>query len=331
MKNNLKNGLIICSVCFIFLFEPVFATEITDEDFSQKEVKEAIIKDLEKEEGPLIYEIDIYLLDVSDIDYVNGGYSLSFWITLASDQIDFEETPPPQIDFVNGKIDSIEQHYVTNDNRYTAKVYGTFFTNFDYTNYPILDLKLPIIIEPVQFKTDEIKFVLPKIPSTVDPGLTISGFNYGGTNEKVIDYNYGDGLDFSRFIVTYDFETHFVSAFMIGLFPIIIMAGAVVFLFGLKATNHDIKVEMIVGILIAGIFFHVLDVGESLPPLEYLTLEDKLMTLLYVMLGVIMIEILFQRRLTDEDDLHHNLKIDKKFRIIFTVVVVITIILLWAF
>jgi len=48
------------------------------------------------------------------------------------------------------------------------------------------------------------------------------------------------------------------------------------------------------------------------------------------MLGMIMIEILVQRRLTDEDDLHHNLKIDKKFRIIFTAVVAITIISLWA-
>ncbi len=57
---------------------------------------------------PLVYDVQITLMDISDVDYANGGYSLSFWIRLSSDEIDFSTTPPPIIDFVNGKIDVID-------------------------------------------------------------------------------------------------------------------------------------------------------------------------------------------------------------------------------
>ena len=99
-----------------------------------------------------------------------------------------------------------------------------------------------------------------------------------------------------------------------------VLAGLVVFLFGLDPRNHDLKAEMVVGVLIAAVFFHVIDVGESLPPLTYLTLEDKVITILYGMLGVIMVEIISQRKWNPEDDLQKAEKIDKKFRMIFVVV-----------
>jgi len=267
-----------------------------------------------------LYDVQITLIDISDIDYANGGYSLSFWITLTSDEIGIAEELPFAIDYVNGKIDAIEHEYVT-DNSYSAKVHGTFYTNMDFHNYPLMSLSLPIIIEPIQFETHEIKFV-DYTDSDVDLELTVAGLIFQNVEEEIIEHTYGDGDIFSRYIVTYHFETPLLTSFLVGIFPIVVMAFLVIFLFGIDPRNHDIKIEMVIGVLIAAVFFHVLDVGQALPPLEYLTLEDKAMTVLYSMLGVIMIETLAQRKWNEENDIDKAKKIDRKFLIVFIVVAI---------
>jgi len=276
---------------------------------------------------PLVYDLIITLMDISDVDYANGGYSLSFWLTIESDEIDFTQIPPPEIDFVNGKIDDVEHEYFPDEHSYTAKVHGTFYTNMDFHNYPLMSLSLPIIIEPVQSTTDQIKFIQRGLASHIDKQLTISGLIFQNTQEEASDYRYEDGSVFSRYVITYNFETPFLTSFMVGLFPILIMGFLVVFLFGIDPTNHDIKIEMVIGVLIAAVFFHVLDVGEALPPLEYLTLEDKAMTVLYAMLAVIMVEIMAQRKWNEDDDLDKAKKIDRKFLIIFIIVAIATALL----
>ena len=98
-----------------------------------------------------------------------------------------------------------------------------------------------------------------------------------------------------------------------------------IILFELNPLNHDIKIEITMGILVTAIFLHMLDIGETLPALEYLTLEDQLMTLLYVLLGIVMLENVAQRKWNLEDDLVQALKIDKKFRIIYLASAIITL------
>ena len=273
---------------------------------------------------PLVYDLTITLMDISDVDYANGGYSLSFWLIIESDEIDFTQTPPPEINYVNGKIDDIEHEYFPNEHSYTAKVHGTFYTNMDFHNFPIMKLSLPIIIEPVQRTTDQVKFIQRGLESHIDQGLTISGLIFQNTQEEASDHRYVDGSVFSRYVVTYNFETPFLTSFMVGLFPILIMGFLVVFLFGIDPRKHDIKIEMIIGVFIAAVFFHVIDIGETLPPLEYLTLEDKAMTVLYAMLAVIMVEITAQTKWNEDGDLDKAKKINRKFLIIFIIVAIAT-------
>jgi len=275
---------------------------------------------------PLVYEVQITLMDISDVDYANGGYSFSFWITLSSDEIDFSTTPPPVIDFVNGKINDIDHEYVKGST-YSAKVHGTFFTNMEFQNYPLMELKLPIIIEAEQQEADEIKFVQDVTPSDIDRNLTISGLIFKNTEIDESDYTYLDGGVFSRYSVTYNFTTPFLASFMIGIFPILVM-GAVVLLSFLLEPTLEIRPEIVTATLIAAVFFHVIDVGESLPPLEYLTLEDKLMTTLYALIIFAMVEIAVQRKF-NEDDMEKAVSINKKFRLTIPVLIIGTFGLVW--
>ena len=320
MKGHLVNSMIVTVLIFV-----VMVSIVTTFSHNQLIPFAQAIEIFEELDEQIVYELSITLMDVSDVDYANGGYSFSFWLRLESEQVDFTQTPVPAIDFVNGKIDLIEHEYFPDKHTYDAKVHGTFFTNMDFHNYPIMDLSLPVMIEPAQYPADQIKFVVGNSVSVINEDLTISGLIYDSTDEEEIDYTYDDGRVFSRYVTTFNFETPFLTSFLVGIFPILIMAILVVFLFGLDPRNHDLKVEMIIGVLIAAVFFHVLDVGESLPPLEYLTLEDKAMTVLYAMLGVIMIETMSQIRWNEDDDVDKAKKIDKKFRTVFIIVVIVTI------
>jgi len=285
-----------------------------------------LINAQETENAPSLYDVEIDLLDVGDIDYTDGKYSLSFWITISFDDLDV--TTPPEIDFVNGRVDEIEHEYFSDDNSYSAKVHGTFFTDIDLRNYPIMKLSLPIIMEPIQFETHQIKFI-DKKSSTTDDKILLNGLIYQNTETKVLEHTYSDGDIFSRYIVTYNFETPFFSSFMVGIFPILII-GAVVFLSFLINPFQDIRPEMAAFPLIAAVFFHVIDIGQDLPPLEYLTLEDKLMTVLYAFIIFGMVEVATQRKF-NENNKEKAEVINKKFRLAIPIVLIGTFALVWWF
>ena len=151
----------IFGISLLILYVLVFSTtpfaNAVIVDGTNYEIEELI------EDGPLVYDVKITLMDISVVDFANGGYSLSFWVTLTSDDIDFSKIPPPPIDFVNGKVESIEHKYFSHGNSYSQKLYGTFFTSMEFHNYPLMEVSLPIIVEPVKFETHEMKF-LTRLP-----------------------------------------------------------------------------------------------------------------------------------------------------------------------
>ncbi len=279
------------------------------------------------EDGPIEIEISISLVEISDVDYENESYSMNVWITMVS-EIDFREIPPPKIDFVNGRIDNIEQEYISEDGHFfRTKMHGTFFAPMDFRNYPILDLRLPLIIEPIKYESHEIKIIEPERVSLLDPDVTMAGLVFVDLQKEFTDITYDDGRVFSRLIATYHFSTPFLAAFMVGIFPILIM-GSVVLLSFLLEPRWEIRPEIITATLIAAVFFHVIDIGHGLPPLEYLTLEDKIMTVLYALIVFGMIEIAAQRKYNQGKD-EIAVQINKKFRFLIPVVVVGTLGLVW--
>jgi len=114
---------------------------------------------------------------------------------------------------------------------------------------------------------------------------------------------------------------------MVGIFPIIVM-GAVVLLSFLIDPTLEIRPEIVTATLIAAVFFHVIDIGEGLPPLEYLTLEDKLMTTLYALIMFAMVEIATQRKY-NEGKMEKAEAINKKFRFMIPILLVGTFAAAW--
>jgi len=276
---------------------------------------------------PRIYEIRITLVDIGEIDLATGSYDLTFWILMENEDIDFTEIPPPELDYVNGLIDiisheSIEEHY------YSAKVHGTFSSNFAFHDYPLAKINLTIIVEPAAGDVNEVLFKFHEYASAPVFDLTAPGWVIIDSAYQIIDYHYPEEEVFSRYTANFVLSTPFLSAFMVGIFPIFIM-GAIVLLSFLINPTLEIRPEIITATLIAAVFFHVLDVGQSLPPLEYLTLEDKMMTVLYSMMVFGMIELAVQRKFNPEEEMDEAVYINKRFRQTLPIVIIGTGIAVW--
>ena len=200
-----------------------------------------------------------------------------------------------------------------------------------FHDYPLAHIDLPIIIEPAHHEIDELVFVQSEKPSLPIENFQVAGWLMTNQSYEITEYEYPDGEEFTRFVANFGFDTPFVSGFMVGILPIIIMGGVVVFSFVLKPTMTEIRAEMNTGTLIGAVFFHISDVGQSLPPLEYLTLEDKMMTVLYALIIVAFLALAAQRKFNKSEDEQKAEQINRKFRYIIPVVIGVVFSAVWFF
>jgi len=104
-----------------------------------------------------------------------------------------------------------------------------------------------------------------------------------------------------------------LSSFVSIILPIGVLGIAAIMAFGFNPKNHEDKGQVFVGLLITSIFLHMPNFDRGLPPLYYLTLTDKLMALLYVLLIIGFVEIPVQRLLNESNDYRKCKEINKKF------------------
>ncbi len=305
------------------------------------------------------YKIMIEIVDVGEIDLGTGSFEMVFWIYLSSDEINFNDTPPPKIDYVNAKEFTIITNRTT-AHEYNAKISGTFFLDeLTFRSYPYMNIKLIVIIETVDEKIDKVEFLIDK---PIKTEVLIPGWNYLDTTFNVIPYSYNereireeveaesngktfknkkekldwiedeitkrlaerlehDGETYSRFIFTYQTEKPFLSSFVVGILPIMIMGIIAIVTFVLDPVRQEFKAGVIGGILMAAVFFQVASV-DKIPSLEYLTLQDKIITTFYVILIVMMTELLAQWKYNSANNQEKAQKINKKFRIILLTIAI---------
>lgn len=269
------------------------------------------------------YDVEITLIDVAEINLEEESYDLTFWLTLTSDDIDFTIDEIPEINFVNGKVLDVfqepELESVTSD-YYRVKVDGTFYENMDFQNYPASSIHLKIIMQPYEMTSDQIQFAVSPQQIQLD-SMHATGWKFKESKFQTKETKYFEE-SYSQITATYSFEKPLVSVFFQEIFPLIIIGGGSIFIFYLKPTNHDIKVESIFVLLLALIAFHGLVIDDALPPLNYMTLEDKLIIVNYAILVYAIIEILIQRKFNDSNDYSRAEQINKKMRLLLPIVVV---------
>ena len=277
----------------------------------------------------VIYKIGVIIIDIGDIDLKTGTYNVTFWIFISSDQVNVEDYPL-KIDFVNGKSVETVFEKITPDTHY-LKINGDFFNDMNFNNYPFSTIELAIEIESAECETEFLKFVADESLNYVDSNIYVPGWHLDGFDVKVEEHSYPGIGEFGRFIMAATISTPFLSSFLQLVLPITVLITLSLITFKIDVEQYIDKIGVISGLLVATIFFHVFIVLENLPSLEYLTLQDKMIFVIYVIMFYTIIETSLQRTLNEKGDKKIAETINKKMRYTLPIAIAGFLAILWIF
>lgn len=228
------------------------------------------------------YQVGVSLVNIGEIDKMIGTYDLDFWYSISSDTEDLIENTPPELDFLNGRIDSIQSEF-SSQSIIEKRVSGKFTSEMDFRDFPFEKIKLQIIIEPqTQWSTENTVLVVNP-SSGVDKSATIPGWYISDSNFIVKENSYGSDSKYSQYVAEFTIQRNVLGSFLKVIFPIVIILG-ISFVAYIIPKNYGIVAELSLLPLLALVFFHI-DTLNQIPPLGYLTIFDKLMIVSYVLIA----------------------------------------------
>lgn len=308
-------AIVLLSLTIIFSFEDNFASaQLVTEKFVE----------------PIDYEFGTLLIDVGEIDLNTGSYDVTFWLSIKTENGNFTEYMP-QLDFVNGHIPDRSNLYIS-DTWYNEKIHGKFFSDMDFQTYPFTQIDLDILIEFSQTNDELATFQVDPVLSYAYEKHNIAGWSIIESNFSTTHQEYFELGSYPRYVASYTIETPFLSSFLVGILPILVIGAlACVTLFYEPSKGFGQKGEVVATLIIAIIFYQVFGQLNQLPSLEYLTLQDKLIAVVYAILLYSIAGTFVQMKLGGEENKETSKKIRRKFLYSLPIVVIGTFLLLWIF
>jgi hypothetical protein len=280
-------------------------------------------------EGPIDYEFGVGLFDVGKIDMTTGHYDATFWLSIKTENGNFTEHIP-ELHLVNGRISDRSNVYVT-DHWYNERIQGTFFNQMDFHSYPFSELDLNIMLEFSQTSDELATFSVDPVLSYVLDGIVIPGWSVIDAEYSTTHQEYFELGTYPRYVATYTVQTPFLSSFVGGVLPVIVLGVLSLLTFQIEPKKYLEKMGVVSGLLIGTIFYHTLNVMSQLPALEYLTLQDKFLAIIYVILMFAIFETSMQRAYNKKFDEERGEIINRKARYFLPVVVIGAAAFLWTF
>ena len=271
---------------------------------------------------PIEYEVQIIVEDIVNLNFDEEWFDAFIWIIITSDDADFTLDPPP-LQFPNGIVlDYLQESELTTiaPHRYVAKIFGTFGMKADYHNYPYEILEMPIILQ-IHDK-DVSQIILKLSPDSKNYKIDAPGLIFLGNDVDLRTESFYDGKTYSQIVSTSKWEYPTESIFLQEIFPLLVIAGIAIFLLRFQPKNLEHKAGAAVGLVFSLIAFYALVIAERLPPLEYLTFEEKLIIIDYVLIAFLLVEVLVQQRYNKNDDVKTR-EINKKMTYLLPVVIAI--------
>lgn len=262
---------------------------------------------------PAHYDVEIVLIDIGQIDTKQGSYDLKFLLTLTSNDVDFTKMEKlPEIDFVNGDVDDDIDVETLEPHRYTIEVKGKFFNDMSFRNYPFSPIDLVIKIESEDYPSDQFQFTSTK-PDRLSTkyGDHVPGWILSGVNDSIQDVKYDEYGLYSQYTTVFHLERPFLSNFFTKLFPIFLMVSIVIFAFVQNPKQHKM-VEVGIGMFLSLVFLHAAFLSADLPPLDYLTTQDKILIVSYITILYALSEEVIQQRYNKDDNVELKYKINHK-------------------
>lgn len=238
----------------------------------------------------------ILLLDVNQINLDTGTFGADFYLW-------FNSTGSPQTvqyELINGQATSVTVD--ANTSTYQEyRIAGTFVSSLDFSDFPFDNHSLSIQVESKNMPASQLTFVPDTAGSGVDPSVSIVGWNLLGSSIQAAPHAYSSSQTYSRLTFTFTIGRPAVQSFMANVFPIILITLISLLAFFLPPTRSFERILIGVTTLIAAVEINLSILGQ-IPPVDYLTIADKMMITVYALfLYSIGVTIILARQVENKD------------------------------
>jgi hypothetical protein len=230
-----------------------------------------------------VYQVDVILLNLFNIDLNAGTYSMDFYLMLTCQNAPCKHEP--QWDILNSTsgLDVEDQGVDRPFEYYEYRVKANMIGRVDYTYYPFDYLYVDIFIEDKEFESNELTYEYSSV--SVDKQLfNPAGWIHRGVYDsgETIASHYGDpNTSYGRLNIWLLLERDWFGAFMKTVFAaiVIVMIGMLSYLMKADATSE--RLALVSSTLVAIVLYHI-SLVSGVPATGYLTFIDKFMIWTYL-------------------------------------------------
>jgi hypothetical protein len=238
----------------------------------------------------------VLLVDVSQINLDTGTFGADFYLW-------FNSTGSPQTvqyELVNGQATSVTVD--ANTSTYQEyRIVGTFVSSLEFADFPFDNHSLSIQVESKNMPSSQLTFTPDTAGSGIDPSLSIVGWNLLGSSIEAAPHAYSASQTYSRLTFTFTIGRPIIQSFMANVLPVVLITLISLLAFFLPPTRSFERVLIGVTTLIAAVEVNLSILGQ-IPPVDYLTVADKMMITVYALfLYSIGVTIILARQVENKD------------------------------
>jgi len=257
--------------------------------------------------APRVASVDIYIVDVGNLDQSAGSYEADFYLSFAWNGTWYgpdgnqSEALPQNFAILNGEVAKLET--VTSDaningtgeNYISYRVYATLYSPMNFARYPLDHQTLSIEVEDNNYDNASMEYVSDG-QSQLDPAAHVPGWLLDPGSEKMVvtsdpyktSFGYpGSPPNSESFYsdATFSFAVHrpFADSAMNVLLPLGVLVALAMVTFKIKPDSFDIRLEVGVISIFTAVAF-LLALNSGLPAQDYLTVADQLMIVAFAIL-----------------------------------------------
>ncbi|TAE75516.1 MAG: hypothetical protein EAZ85_02260 [Bacteroidetes bacterium] len=231
------------------------------------------------QEKPQKIKIGVYLMSISKFNFTDGTYMADFYLAIKSDK-DLPEGL--KIDAMNGQI--ISREIADNSPKYKIYRYKVACNeNINYRSFPFDSHTLSLQFEDNVLDETKIIFEPDDKLLGVDEKVGIIGWDLSKkTSHKVYTHFYPNFQQkYSRYMFNVTLNKPITASFIKGVLPCFVIVCGVFLLYFMNPKEPKDRINAMASLLIANVILHI-NSTAALPPLAYLTIQDKLMITNYL-------------------------------------------------
>lgn len=242
--------------------------------------------------------VGVYVQNVQAVDLSTNSFSADFyvWLRWRNPDVDAAAGIEVQNVFENWALTKTELYPEPRKQSdgsvvWLGRYQGSFTTPLSVSDYPFQSQTLRFVVEDAVDNVDQVVYVPDKDPITVNPEITLAGYNFGEPRIAFDSHTYptsfGDvesdphDRTYSRVVVEIPVTSPITSGIFKTILPLLIVLIAAALGVIIPASYVDSKVNVPITALIALVAMQF-GVSSALPEVGYLPMIDLIYVLAYM-------------------------------------------------